>query len=47
MQIEADITKVSPDEIQEVQIEYLDMLKAILWMLDGAKYLWEENAPNM
>jgi len=21
----------------------LDMLKAILWVLDGAKYLWQEN----
>ena len=29
--------------------DYLDMLKAILWMLDGTKYLWQdgnEKSPN-
>lgn len=43
------ITGVSdglPEDIQEVKEQYIDMLKAILWMLDGAKYLWKENAPD-
>lgn len=29
------------ENISEIQEEYEDMLKAILWMLDGAKYLWQ------
>lgn len=33
-------------EIKEMKDVYLDMLKAIIWMLDGAKYLWKENAPD-
>ena len=28
-------------EIQELQLDYEYMLKAIIWMLDGARYLWE------
>ena len=28
-------------EIQELQLDYEYMLKAILWMLEGARYLWE------
>ncbi len=31
------------EEIRELQTSYEDMLKAILWMLDGAKYLWQGN----
>ena len=30
------------EEIQELQMDYEYMLKAILWMLEGARYLWEE-----
>ncbi len=28
-------------EMQELQLDYEYMLKAILWMLEGAQYLWE------
>ncbi len=28
-------------DIQEIQLDYENMLKAIIWMLDGARYLWE------
>lgn len=35
-----------PKDIQVVKAQYIDLLKAILWMLDGAKYLWKENAPE-
>ena len=31
----------SSDEINELQIEYTNMLTAIIDLLDGAKYLWE------
>lgn len=35
-------------ELEETKESYLDLLKAILWMLDGAKYLWQgkENTPE-
>jgi len=29
------------DEIKELQTDYINMLTAIIDMLDGAKYLWE------
>ena len=34
-------TLPSSDEINELQIEYTNMLTAIIDLLDGAKYLWE------
>lgn len=34
---------VTSEEIRELRETYEAMLKAILWMLDGAKYLWQEN----
>ena len=43
---------VTSEEIRELRETYEAMLKAILWMLDGAKYLWqgntngEENSPD-
>lgn len=43
---------VTSEEIRELRETYEAMLKAILWMLDGAKYLWqgnsngEEKSPN-
>lgn len=47
------INEEKPDitvgEIKELQEAYEDMLKAILWMLDGAKYLWQganEKSPD-
>ena len=42
-QIKGEKPKVITEEIRELQTAYEDMLKAILWMLDGAKYLWQGN----
>lgn len=30
------------EHINELEEAYEDMLKAILWMLDGARYLWQD-----
>ena len=41
--------EITSEEIRELYTAYEDMLKAVLWMLDGAKYLWEgtdKNAPT-
>ena len=43
-QIKGEKPEVITEEIRELQTAYEDMLKAILWMLDGAKYLWQGNA---
>ena len=51
-QIKGEKPEVTTEEIRELQTTYEDMLKAILWVLDGAKYLWqgntngEENSPD-
>ena len=51
-QIKSKKPEVTTEEIRELQTSYEDMLKAILWMLDGAKYLWqgstngEEKSPD-
>ena len=51
-QVKGENAEVTTKEIRELQTSYEDMLKAILWMLDGAKYLWqgstngEEKSPN-
>lgn len=40
---------ITVGEIRELQEAYEDLLKAILWMLDGAKYLWQganEKSPD-
>ena len=42
-QIKGEKSEVATEEIKELQTSYEDMLKAILWMLDGAKYLWQGN----
>lgn len=42
-QIKGEKPEVTTEEISELQTSYEDMLKAILWMLDGAKYLWQGN----
>ena len=36
--IEIDLT---PEGLEDMRNDCLDMLKAILWVLDGAKYLWQ------
>lgn len=33
--------RITSEEMYELQKDYEYMLKAIIWMLDGAKYLWE------
>ena len=51
-QIKGEKPEVTTEEIRELQTTYEDMLKAILWVLDGAKYLWqgstngEEKSPD-
>ncbi len=47
-QIKKEKPEVTTEEIRELQTSYEDMLKAILWMLDGAKYLWQgkEKSPD-
>ncbi len=47
-QIKGEKPEVTTEEIKELQTAYEDMLKAVLWMLDGAKYLWQgkEKSPD-
>ena len=47
-QIEQAEATLSAEGLQDMRNDCLDMLKAILWMLDGAKYLWqgEEKSPD-
>ena len=44
---QAEVT-LSAEGLQDMRNECLDMLKAILWLLDGARYLWqdEEKSPD-
>ena len=41
-QFEQTEVTLSSEGLQDMRNDCLDMLKAILWMLDGAKYLWQE-----
>ena len=48
-QINSKEPGITSEEISDLQEAYEDMLKAILWMLDGARYLlWqgEEKSPD-
>ncbi len=47
-QITENQPEATTKELEQIKEEYLDLLKAVLWMLDGAKYLWQEkgNAPD-
>lgn len=38
--LETNQLEMTTTELSELQIAYMNMLKAILWLLDGAKYLW-------
>ncbi len=38
---QAEVT-LSAEGLQDMRNDCLDMLKAILWMLNGARYLWED-----
>ena len=40
-QIDSKKPEITSEEMRDVQEAYEDMLKAILWMRDGAKYLWQ------
>ncbi len=41
-QLEQGKSDISPDGLKGLKNDYMDILKAIIWMLDGAKYLWED-----
>lgn len=45
-QLEQGKTDISAKGLEDMKHDFLDMLKAILWMLDGAKYLWENQQEN-
>jgi len=47
-QITENQPEATTKELEQIKEEYLDLLKAVLWMLDGAQYLWQEkgNAPD-
>lgn len=47
-QVNSENPGISSEEIRDLQDTYADMLKAILWMLEGAKYLWQgkEKGPD-
>lgn len=33
---------LSNEELKELEINYVNLLKAVIWLLDGATYLWQE-----
>ncbi|SHM99384.1 hypothetical protein SAMN02746066_04280 [Anaerosporobacter mobilis DSM 15930] len=41
-QFEQQEVTLSDEGLKQMRNDCLDMLKAILWLLDGAKYLWQE-----
>lgn len=47
-QFEAQEILLSDEGLEQMKNDCLDMLKAIIWMLDGAKYLWQgtEKSPD-
>ena len=47
-QFEQQEIMLSEDGLEQMKNDCLDMLKAIIWMLDGAKYLWQgkEKSPD-
>lgn len=45
-QFEQQEVTLSDEGLEQMRKDCLDMLKAILWMLDGAKYLWQETEEN-
>lgn len=45
-QFERQEVTLSDEGLEQMRNDCLDMLKAILWMLDGAKYLWHETEEN-
>lgn len=45
-QYEKEEVTLTFDEVEDIKNNCLDMLKAILNLLDGAKYLWENEHKN-
>lgn len=47
-QVEEQEILLSDEGLEQMKNDCLDMLKAIIWMLDGAKYLWQgtEKSPD-
>lgn len=45
-QFESAEVTLTPEGLEDMRNDCLDMLKAILWLLDGAKYLWENEQKN-
>lgn len=41
-QLEREEVCLTSEGLRDMRNDCLDMLKAILWMLDGAKYLWQD-----
>ena len=37
---------VTCEDMEELSMEYTDLLNAVIWMLDGARYLWQKNSPD-
>lgn len=46
-QFEQSEVFLSKDGLEDMRLEYLNLLKAMIWMLDGAKYLWQNNKENV
>ena len=42
-QFEKTEIALTPEGLEDMRNDCLDMLKAILWVLDGAKYLWQDS----
>ena len=42
-QIQSNDFSVADKDMEIVAEDYLNLLEAVIWMLDGAKYLWNEN----
>lgn len=40
-ELKMDVNEVSTELIENNKSAYEDMLRAIIWMLNGAKYLWQ------
>jgi len=46
-QFEQSEVFLSKDGLEDMRLEYLNLLKAMIWMLDGAQYLWQNNKENV
>lgn len=46
-QFEQSEVFLSKDGLEDMRLEYLNLLKAMIWMLNGAKYLWQDDKENV